>query len=66
MPKINNYKCCICRRTIDYKPMRLVKQEYGVDKRYPSQYTFIRNYNFCVNCYQKFDNWVNRRKKDEK
>lgn len=66
MPKIDNYKCCICNEQLDYKPTRLVKQKHGVHPRYQSQYYQVCYYNFCDKCYKKFDNWVNRRKKDER
>ena len=65
MPTINNYKCQICKKTLDYKPVRLVKQLYGIHPRYLSQYYQDTYYNFCYDCYKKFDNWVNRRKNNE-
>lgn len=65
MPSINNYKCQICKKTLDYKPVRLVKQLYGIHPRYSSQYYQDTYYNFCYDCYKKFDNWVNRRKTNE-
>lgn len=65
MPSINNYKCQICKKTLDYKPVRLVKQLHGIHPRYPSQYYQDTYYNFCYDCYKKFDNWINRRKTNE-
>lgn len=58
MPRIREYICCICKQKIHYKPIRLVKQMYGLDKRYSSQYSFVCNYNFCNKCYKKFHDWV--------
>ena len=66
MPKIESYTCQICKKKLDYKPVRLVKQLYGIHPRYSSQYYQDTYYNFCYYCYKKFDNWVNRRKKNEK
>jgi hypothetical protein len=65
MGRIDVYECQICKKKLDYKPVRLVKQLYGINPRYPSQYAQYTYYNFCYECYEKFDNWVNRRKKNE-
>ena len=65
MPCIDTYKCCVCKKIIDYKPTRLVKQLYGIHPHYKSQYNQSCVYNFCDECYKKFDNWVNRRNKNE-
>ena len=65
MPRIDKYRCCICKKIIKYKPTRLVKQMYGINPHYKSQYSQCCVYNFCDECYKKFDNWVNRRKQNE-
>lgn len=52
------YFCCICYEKLNYKPTRLVKQEYGAG-RY-NQYYNLHNYDFCKKCYKKFDNWVKK------
>ena len=52
------YKCSICHKTLDYKPIRLVKQEYGIGKY--NQYTGVTNYDFCKRCYQVFDKWIRK------
>lgn len=65
MPRIETYTCQICKKELDYKPVRLVKQLYGINLKYPSQYAQCTYYNFCYDCYEKFDNWVYRRKKNE-
>lgn len=62
MTKIDYYKCCICKKKICYKPIRLVKQLHGLNPRYPSQYYQDVSYNFCKDCYKKFDNWINKYK----
>ena len=65
MPPIKYYECDICHCIIDYKPTRLVKQRYGFNPEYPSQYSMICNYNFCDNCYKKFQNWINKHRKND-
>lgn len=65
MPPIKYYECDICHRVIDYKPTRLVKQKYGFNPQYPSQYTMICNYNFCDDCYQIFQRWINKHRKND-
>ena len=59
MPRQKVYICCICHEVLEeYKPTRLVRQEYG---RYGyRQYGPIHNYDFCKKCYKKFDNWVKK------
>lgn len=58
--KIHN--CCICHKTLDYKPIRLVKQKYGIG-RY-KQYSNVCNYDFCIECYKTFNRWINKHKND--
>ena len=54
------YKCCICHKVLDYKPIRLVKQEYGIG-RY-NQYSSVKHYDFCNKCYKAFNNWLLKHK----
>ena len=65
MPPIKYYECDICHVKVDYKPTRLVKQRYGINPTYPSQYAMICNYNFCDNCYKKFQRWINKNRKSD-
>lgn len=65
MPPIKYYECCICHKKVNYKPTRLVKQRYGVNTNYPSQYSMICNYNFCDECFKKFQNWVNKHRRND-
>lgn len=56
------YFCCICGEELkEYKPIRLVKQEYGAG-RY-KQYYPIENYDFCKRCYLVFERWIQKHKK---
>ena len=66
MPPIHSYTCCICKEKITYKPIRLVKQLYGFDNRWPSQYSFVCNYNFCNECYKTFHRWIMKHERDDK
>lgn len=52
------YTCCICHEILNYKPIRLVKQEYGAGTY--NQYANICNYDFCKKCYNKFNSWINK------
>lgn len=54
------YKCCICHKILDYKPIRLVKQEYGYS-RY-NQFCYVDKYDFCNRCYKTFNNWIEKHK----
>lgn len=53
------YRCCICHKVLnDYKPHRLVWQEYEYKGYglYRNQY----NYDFCTHCFSTFKNWVKK------
>lgn len=54
------YKCCICHKILEEKPIRLVKQLYGVNKY--KQYSPIENYDFCIGCYKIYEKWINKHK----
>lgn len=57
------YECCICHRILTKtKPVRLVKQVYG--KGNYKQYGYVNNYDFCSDCYKKFDAWINKYNKE--
>lgn len=58
------YSCCICHKELDYKPVRLVKQLYGLG-RIKNQYGYCTKYDFCNNCYSKFANWINKNRKED-
>lgn len=59
MPREKVYSCCICHEVLkDYKPVRLVKQLYGASGY--NQYGPVKNYDFCKNCYRKFESWVKK------
>ena len=60
---IRQYKCCICHNKLDYKPHRLVHQEYGIGSY--RQYANVKNYDFCDKCFKQFTNWI-RKHKEEK
>lgn len=51
------YECCICHRILTKsRPIRLVKQLYG--KGNYKQYAYDSKYDFCTDCYRKFDAWI--------
>lgn len=57
------YRCCICKKTLTtIKPIRLVKQEYGVGKY--NQYGTVDHFDFCERCYSKFENWIRRHRNE--
>lgn len=58
------YKCCICHKVLDYKPIRLVKQLHDNKETYGA-YHNITNYDFCKSCYQRFNNWIKKHKEGE-
>lgn len=62
MLKTKVYKCCICHRVLDYKPIRLVKQLYGIGNY--NQYSYDSKYDFCNKCYKAFDNFINKYKEE--
>lgn len=55
------HKCCICHATLDYKPIRLVKQIYDNKELYGA-YHNTNNYDFCKKCYSKFNSWILKHK----
>ena len=63
MAKLKIYECCICHTILkDYKPIRLVKQKYEV--RGYGQYRNKKNYDFCTECYKKFNGWIHKHNKE--
>lgn len=64
MPRVKVYECCICHTVLeDYKPIRLVKQKYDYKRGY-GQYTNRANYDFCINCYKRFNSWIRKHTKE--
>lgn len=47
------YKCNKCNKKLDYKPIRLTKQEYGI--HHYNQYYPVKHYDFCKECYKKIE-----------
>lgn len=65
MAKLKIYECCICHKILtEYKPIRLVRQKYG--KGNYKQYANVCNYDFCINCYKRFNSWIMKNKREEK
>lgn len=54
------YKCCICKKKLKEKPIRLVKQEYAVGNY--NQYGYVDKYDICKRCYSVFDKWIDKHK----
>ena len=58
------YKCCICHRRIKKEhTIRLVEQKYGAGKY--TQFYQTTRYDFCKDCYSKFNKWILKHKKKE-
>ena len=57
------YKCCICHKVLDDKPIRLVKQLYNIG-RY-KQYSNVDYYDICKSCYRVFHNWIVKHRKED-
>lgn len=65
MAKEKIYKCCICHKVLtDYKPHRLVHQEY-VYKPY-AIYRNKHNFDFCHRCFKSFTIWIEKHNKEVK
>lgn len=56
------YKCCICHNILQEKPIRLVKQLYGIGPY--NQYTNVEHYDICSKCYKAFDKWLTKHKEE--
>ena len=56
------YKCCICHKVLDYKPIRLVKQKYPTrqEGRKYQQYYPVAVYDFCERCYKPFEKYIDK------
>jgi uncharacterized CHY-type Zn-finger protein len=52
------YKCCICHKKLKKKPIRLIKQEYGVGNY--NQYAQVDKYDICQRCYTIFNAWLEK------
>ena len=55
------YRCCICHKRLKEKPIRLVKQEYGMGNY--KQYAQVDKYDICQRCYSVFDKWLEKHKR---
>ena len=64
MPVKKVYYCCICHKILDYKPHRLVYQEWE-EKGY-GLYKNQNNFDFCNNCFKTFIVWIEENKKVKK
>ena len=61
MPRITEYKCCICHKKLENKDtIRLAKQLYGIS--YYGGHTTVDRYDFCKQCYKKFAVWIFKHK----
>lgn len=55
------FKCCICHKVLEeYKPIRLVKQKFYNPMGVYGQYKHICNYDFCIDCYKRFNAWIRK------
>ena len=53
-------KCCICHKEQIIKPIRLIKQVYGLGKY--RQYYQAEKYDICASCYKIFERWIEKHK----
>lgn len=53
------FKCCICHKTLDKKPIRLVHQENDNKEVYDRYYN-VNNYDFCDKHFETFIKWVEK------
>lgn len=60
---MKNYKCCICHKVVENKPIRLIKQEYGVGNY--NQFSQVEKYDICKECFRIFNNWIKKHKKED-
>ena len=58
MPITKIYKCCICHKQLEEIPIRLVKQKFDNTYKSYGRYKNIVNYDFCSDCYKKFNMWI--------
>lgn len=64
MPVKKIYTCCICHRVLDFRPHRLVHQEWE-SKGY-GLYKNIYNFDFCDECFKIFTTWIDKNSKKVK
>ena len=48
----------------NYKPIRLVKQVHDEKSPY-GKYHNMKNYDFCKECYLKFNHWIKKHEKEQ-
>lgn len=56
------YKCDICHKILEEKPIRLIKQEYASGNY--NQFCQTERYDICKNCYKIFEKWINKHKEE--
>lgn len=56
------YKCVICNKTLEEKPIRLVKQIYGAGRF--NQYYPVEHFDFCKQHFEKIMNWINKHRRN--
>ena len=57
------YSCCICHKELEEKPIRLTEQRYSIGNY--KQYAPVKNYDFCKDCFRKFNAWIIKHKEGE-
>lgn len=66
MGKGNNkeYYCCICKKKLNYKPLRLVHQVHDNREDY-GRYWNRHTYDFCKAHYAVFQKWIDKHNAQE-
>lgn len=58
------YKCSICHKDLkNIETIRLAKQLYGVS--YVGGHQTVKRYDFCKECYRKYDAWLRKHREDK-
>lgn len=58
------YKCSICHKILENKEtIRLAKQLYGIS--YAGGHYTVEKYDFCKECYKKFNKWLIKHREEK-
>lgn len=63
MAKVKDYYCYVCEKKLDYKPTRMVRQEYGISSY--KQYYQVEHFDLCERCFKIIRKAVRKMKKEK-